>query len=59
MNIQLLKATADDAESLVRIQEKAFKRLYDIYKDEKNPYLKGTAEFSRWLNHPNVSIYKI
>lgn len=59
MNIQLLKATADDAESLVRIQEKAFKRLYDIYKDEKSPYLKGTAEFSRWLNHPNVSIYKI
>jgi len=59
MNIQLLKATADDAENLVRIQEKAFKRLYDIYKDEKSPYLKGTEEFFRWLNNLNVSIYKI
>jgi len=59
MNVQLYKATADDAENLVSIQKKAFKKLYDIYKDEKSPYLKGTAEFYRWLNHPNVSIYKI
>lgn len=59
MNIQLLKATADDAESLVSIQKKAFKRLYDIYKDERSPYLRGTGEFFRWLNNPDVSIYKI
>jgi ribosomal protein S18 acetylase RimI-like enzyme len=59
MSIQLIKATADDAENLVSIQKKAFKRLYDIYKDERSPYLKGTEEIFRWLNNPNVSIYKI
>ena len=31
--------------------EKAFKRLYDIYKDERSPYLKGIEEFFRWLNN--------
>lgn len=59
MNIQLLKATADDAENLVSIQKKAFKRLYDIYKDERSPYLKGIEEFFRWLNNSNIRIYKI
>lgn len=59
MNIQLVRATVGDAESLVDIQRKAFKRLYDIYRDEGSPYLRGTEEFHRWLNNPDISIYKI
>lgn len=59
MNIRLERATADDAERLVEIQKKAFKRLYDIYHDEGSPYLKGTGEFYRWLDNPQVDIYKI
>jgi len=59
MIIQLFEATVYDAESLISIQEKAFKRLYDIYQDEKSPYLKGTSEFFLWLENSDVSIYKI
>jgi len=59
MNIQLFKATADDAENLVSIQKKAFERLYDIYRDEQIPYQKGTEEIHQWLDNPNVGIYEI
>lgn len=59
MDIRLSPAAADDADSLIAIQQNAFKRLYDIYKDEGSPYLRGAEEFNRWLAHPAVDIYKI
>jgi len=59
INITLLPATAADAQALVVIQKKAFKRLYDIYHDEGNPYLRGADEIQRWLERPNCKVFKI
>ena len=59
MKISIEPATIDDAPSLVDIQRRAFKRLYDIYHDEGNPYLRGVDEIARWLERPNWRVYKI
>jgi len=59
MKVEILPATMEDAESLVFIQKKAFKRLYDIYHDEGNPYLRGADEIAVWLSRPNSYVYKI
>jgi ribosomal protein S18 acetylase RimI-like enzyme len=59
MNIEIIPATAGDAEALIAIQQKAFKRLYDIYRDEGSPYLRGTDEIEKWLSWPNSYVYKI
>lgn len=59
LEVRLLKATVDDAESLVSIQKKVFERLYGIYGDENSPYLRGTGEFYRWLGNPDAHVFKI
>ncbi len=59
MNIEIIPATLCDADALVAIQQKAFKRLYDIYRDEGSPYLRGADEIARWLGRPNWRVYKI
>ena len=59
MNIKITPATVKDAENLVAIQQKAFKRLYDMYQDEGSPFLRGADEIVRWLNRPNWKVYKI
>lgn len=59
MKIEIIPATIADAAALVVIQQKAFKRLYDIYHDEGNPYLRGTDEIEKWLSWPNSYVYKI
>lgn len=59
MNIELMPATPFDAETLVAIQQKAFKRLYDIYHDEGSPYLRGADEILRWIGRPNAKVFKI
>ena len=59
MNVVIIPATAADAEALAAIQRQAFKRLYDIYQDEGNPYLRGADEIKAWLERPNWRIYKI
>lgn len=59
INVILQPAIAADAEALVAIQQKAFKRLYDIYQDEGSPYLRGTDEILRWLERPNCKVFKI
>lgn len=59
MKIEITLATAADAEGLVAIQQQAFKRLYEIYRDEGNPYLRGTDEIISWLERPNWRVYKI
>jgi hypothetical protein len=45
MNVQIIPATAADAEALVVIQRQAFKRLYDIYRDDGSPYLRGAEKY--------------
>ena len=59
MIITLHPATAADAESLVAIQQKAFRRMYEIYRDEGSPYLRGADEILRWLERPNCKVFKI
>lgn len=59
IDITLLPATAADADVLVAIQRKAFKRLYDIYHDDGNPYLRGSDEIIRWLKRPNCKVFRI
>lgn len=59
MNIEIKPAIADDAKALADIQQQAFKRLYDIYHDEGNPYLRGADEIQRWLERPNCKVFKI
>lgn len=58
MHITLETATMADAEALVAIQKMAFRRLYDIYRDEQSPYLRGTEEFERWFERRH-QVYKI
>ena len=59
MDIAIIPAAASDAEDLTAIQKRAFKRLYDIYRDEGNPYLRGAEQFFAWLERPNWYVYKI
>ena len=59
MNVEIIPATTADAKALVEIQRKAFKRLYEIYKDEGSPYLRGTDEVNEWLERPNWRVDKI
>lgn len=59
MNVEIVPATTKDVEALVTIQKSAFKRLYDIYHDDGNPYLRGTDEIIQWLERPNWQVYKI
>lgn len=57
-DIRLETATMADADALVAIQKAAFLRLYDIYRDEQSPYLRGTEEFERWFERGH-DVYKI
>ena len=59
MKVELQKAEAEDAEALDGIQKKAFRRLYERYRDEGSPYLRGVEELLSWLGRPNWSVYKI
>ena len=59
MNVEIIPAEEIDAESLVAIQKKAFKRLYDIYQDEGSPYLREADEIIKWFSRPNTYVYKI
>lgn len=59
MNVEIIPATLQDAEALVEIQQKSFNRLYDIYHDVGNPYLRGIDEIAAWLERPNWHVYKI
>lgn len=59
MKIEIVPATAADAEVLAVIQRQAFKRLYDIYHDEGSPYLRGADEIMQWLERPNWQVFKI
>ncbi|ACV61560.1 protein of unknown function UPF0157 [Desulfofarcimen acetoxidans DSM 771] len=59
MNIALQPAATVDAEAMAAIQKKAFKRLYDIYHDEGNPFLRGVDEIMHWLERPNWKVFKI
>ena len=59
MNITIENAVADDAESLTAIQKQAFERLYQIYKDEANPYLRGSDEIKHHIENGTRDIYKI
>ena len=59
MEVHLVPAGKSDAASLIKLQEDAFRRLYDIYRDEASPYLKGIPEYMRWLDMSGVSYFKI
>ena len=59
MNVEIIPAKAEDAEALVAIQQRAFKRLYEIYHDEGSPYLRGVDEIIQILQRPNWQVYKI
>lgn len=59
INISIKKAAAEDAENLTAIQKQAFERLYNIYHDEANPYLRGSDEIKYQIEHGTRDIYKI
>ena len=59
MNVSIQPAIAEDFDELAEIQKQAFKRLYEIYKDEGSPYLRGAEELILWSEHPNWRVYKI
>lgn len=59
MNIQIEKAKVEDVNALDIIQKAAFKRLYEIYRDEKSPYLKGVDEILKWLSMDKIHYWKI
>ena len=59
MEVKIIPATNEDAEALVVIQKRAFKRLYDMYRDEGSPFLRGVDEIEKWLGRPNWHVYKI
>jgi len=57
--ISIHLANVDDAESLTAIQTQAFERLYQIYQDEGNPYLRGSNEMKYQIENSTLDIYKI
>jgi len=59
MYVTLVPVSENDAHELINIQEASFKRLYDIYQDERSPYLKGIPEYMKWLDMQGVSYFKI
>ena len=59
MIISISPANADDAENLTVIQKRAFERLYIIYQDEANPYLRGSNEIVSQIESGKYDIYKI
>lgn len=59
MNIFIIKADLEDADSLAAIQKQAFERLYLVYHDEANPYLRGSDEMKRRIESDTWDAYKI
>lgn len=59
MNIIIIPAVVDDAENLTVIQKQAFERLYKIYQDEANPYLRGSNEIKQYIENGTRDIYKV
>jgi len=59
MNVTIARAAADDAEILTEIQKKAFVRLYEMYRDEQNPYLRGSGELREQIESGERDVYKI
>lgn len=56
--IYLEKAVADDLDTIIAIQRRSFKAVYDKYQDEYDPYLED-EERIRWklVERPN-SFYR-
>jgi GNAT superfamily N-acetyltransferase len=59
MIISISAANVDDAENLTAIQKQAFERLYVLYQDEANPYLRGSDEIVYHIENNTMDIYKI
>ena len=59
MNITIKSAALEDAENLTAIQKQSFERLYQIYKDEANPFLRGSDEIKYHIVNGTRDIYKI
>ena len=58
--IQLLRATADDAETIWKMQKKAFSELFEKYKDyESSPAKEPLEKTVKRLNSPSTYFYFI
>ncbi len=53
MNITIRPTVPEEAEILARIQQAAFKPLYEAYHDEGNPYLRGVEDILCRFNEKN------
>ena len=51
--ISLRLTTAEDADILTEIQQKAFKPLYEKYHDKGNPFLRDKRDILCRLDNPN------
>ena len=56
--IQIIRAGAEDLETIIAIQRASFKAVYDKYQDEYDPYLEG-CERIKWklVERPNSYYY--
>ena len=59
MNILVKKAVINDADRLFSIQKQSFERLYHIYQDDANPYLRGSDEIKNQIENGTRDIYSI
>ena len=59
MEIQLIRATVEDAEELLHIQKESFQTEYERYQDERSPFLMSLERMRLRINYPESAYYRI
>jgi GNAT superfamily N-acetyltransferase len=59
VTVSIVRAADNDAEQLLAIQKRAFRRLYELYQDEGDPYLDGLEEMKRCIGYKQGKYYKV
>lgn len=60
MQVELLRATQDDAQMLIEMQKKSFKPLYEKYRDDQtNPYTETVNHILDRMSQPTTIYFKI
>lgn len=59
IKVHIEPAGTEDIPALLSIQKDAFRRLYEIYRDENSPYLKNEDQMRSWMDNPAITYRKI
>ena len=59
MDLQLIRATPQDADDLLSVQKRCFQPLFERYRDERSPYNEPIERMLFKIGYGNVAYYKI